>query len=59
MGVDVCSVYVHSAICETYGVTVFHRCIVTQFRDLLVFQRSIVNWSGGTCILSICAFCYM
>ena len=28
-----------------FGVTVFHRCIV--------------NWSGGICILSICAFCYM
>ena len=45
-GVDVSSVYVHSAICVTYF-------------GVMVFQRSIVNWSGGTCILSICAFCYM
>ena len=25
----------------------------------MVLQTSIVNWSGGRCILSICAFCYM
>ena len=25
----------------------------------MVFHRSIFNWSGGTCILSICAFYYM
>ena len=25
----------------------------------MVFQISIVNWSEGRCILSICAFCYM
>ena len=24
-----------------------------------VFHRYIVSWSGGICILSICAFCYM
>ena len=47
VGVDVSSVYVHSAICETYLVNV------------MVFHRSIVNWSGGRCILSIYAFCYM
>ena len=46
MGVDVSLVYVHSAICE-------HLCGVT------VFPIPIVNWSGGTYILSICAFCYM
>ena len=46
LGVDVSSVYVHSAICQKlFGVMAFH--------------RSIVNWSGGRCILSICAFCYM
>ena len=26
---------------------------------VMVFRRSIVNWSGDRCILSICAFCYM
>ena len=41
----VSSVYVHSSICDSYLVKVFHRCIV--------------NWSGGICILSICAFCYI
>ena len=25
----------------------------------MVFHRCIVNWSGGICILSVCAFCYM
>ena len=47
-GVDVSSVYVHSAMCDTcVGVTVFHRCIV--------------NWSCGgymyppyMCILLLC-----
>ena len=44
--VDVSSVYVHSAICETY----------------LVYWYSIDRlfiWLGCTCILHICAFCYM
>ena len=46
-GVDVSSVYVHSAICDIL-------C------DVMVFQRSIVDWSReDRCILSICAFCYM
>ena len=39
-GVDVSSVYVHSAICVTYfGVMVFH--------------RSIVNWSGEVHVSSV------
>ena len=48
VGVDVSSVYVHSADMCTFSwcIHVFHRCIV--------------NWSlRGICILSICAFCYM
>ena len=45
-GVDVSSVYVHCALCvHLCGVMVFHRCIV--------------NWTGGICILGICAFYYM
>ena len=40
-----------------------YMCILLYVIDLLfgvmVFQRSIVNWNGGRCILSICAFCYM
>ena len=46
LGGDVCSVYVHSAICVTYF-------------GVMVFQRSTVNWSGCRCILNIYAFCYM
>ena len=26
---------------------------------VMVLHRSIANWCGGRCILSICAFCYM
>ena len=45
-GVDVFLVYVHSAICENY--------LVQQYSiDLLSVKV------GGTCILSICAFCSM
>ena len=41
-------VYVHSSICETY-------------LDVVVFQRSMLNWRrvvGSVCI-GICAFFYM
>ena len=46
-GVDVSSVYVHSVICETYLISWY-------FIDLLS-----IGVVGGTCILSICAFCCM
>ena len=55
MGVDVSSVYVHSAYVNLFGVMVLSTVGV---RD-----QYIVNWRGdllgGRCILSICAFSYM
>ena len=35
-------------------------CYMCNLFGVMVFQRSIVNWSmGGRCIFSICVFCYM
>ena len=45
-GKDVSSVYVHSAICDTY---------VVQWYSIDLLSIGV----GGTCILSICVFCYM
>ena len=54
--------YVHSGICDTY-VHEVHICdictwfAVTLWCNFSIPHRCIVNWSGGICILSICAFC--
>ena len=78
VGVDVSSVYVHSAICDTYLVSWYSIDLLSigvvgymypQYMCILLYV--IVIWCNGiseiycqlewgaTCILSICAFCYM
>ena len=65
LGVDVFSVYVHSAICETYVGIPHIYCQLMVF-SYCAICKTIVNSMdllsigvGGRCILSICAFYYM
>ena len=55
MEVHVSSVYVHSAICAFYfidmwGYTQYMWC---NLFGVMVFHRSIVNWSGGVDVSSV------
>ena len=71
MGLNISSVYVHSAICETYvvqqysidvlsigvrDICILSKCVFCYMCNVfgvMVFQRSIVNWSLGIDVSSV------
>ena len=34
-------------------------CYMWKLIGVMVFHGTIINWSGGRCVVSICVFCYM